>query len=200
MVASVPAAALADGDPASDVLASQNVFLASDANASLAQQAQLEAVVQAAANSGYPVRVALIASPTDLGSVNELWRRPQSYAQFLGEELSLTYRGTVLVVMPNGFGLYRARAVPAAERAALTSLPAPTTSLAAGAVSAVVELAAVGGYAPLAFRAVTSTGTSTVDVLAWIVFGAGCALILLAWIASLRARPLRGRAASQGAA
>ena len=49
----------------------------------------------------------MIASPTDLGSVTELWRQPQNYARFLAQELSLLYRGPLLVVMPNGYGRYR---------------------------------------------------------------------------------------------
>ncbi|HXB65940.1 MAG TPA: hypothetical protein VNV42_13810 [Solirubrobacteraceae bacterium] len=103
----VPAAARADGDPASDVLVSESLFLPADAGLSTARQAQLEAALGDSQRAGYPLRVALIASPADLGSVGELWRRPQSYAEFLGDELSLVYRGTLLVAMPNGYGLYR---------------------------------------------------------------------------------------------
>ena len=33
-----------------------------------------------------------------------LWRNPRGYARFLGIELSLAYKGRLLVVMPNGFG------------------------------------------------------------------------------------------------
>ena len=73
----------------------------------LEQQAQLVALLAAARRSGYQLRVALIASSTDLGSVTELWRQPQSYAQFLGQELSLVYRGPVL-----GGHAQRLRAVP----------------------------------------------------------------------------------------
>ena len=48
--------------------------------------------------------MAIIAKPDDLGSVTSLWREPQAYAHFLGLELSLAYKGRLLVVMPNGFG------------------------------------------------------------------------------------------------
>jgi hypothetical protein len=37
--------------------------------------------------------------------VSALWRHPETYARFLGAELALVYRGTVMVVMPNGYGL-----------------------------------------------------------------------------------------------
>ncbi|MBV8430338.1 MAG: hypothetical protein JO244_04200, partial [Solirubrobacterales bacterium] len=99
-------AALADGDPASDVLATQTLFLPQDAQVPLAEQAQLARLLQEAARSGYQIRLALIASPSDLGSITELWRQPATYASFLGQELSLTYRGLLVVIMPNGFGLY----------------------------------------------------------------------------------------------
>ena len=102
---SLAASARADGDPASDVLATQSLFLPQDAGVPLAQQNQLTALLEAAASSGYQIRVAIIASSSDLGSVTELWRQPQTYARFLGQELSLVYHGPLLVVMPNGFGL-----------------------------------------------------------------------------------------------
>jgi hypothetical protein len=51
------------------------------------------------------------ASRSDLGSVTELWRQPQSYARFLDQELSLSlvYHGPLLVAMPGGFGYYDPR-------------------------------------------------------------------------------------------
>jgi cytochrome oxidase Cu insertion factor (SCO1/SenC/PrrC family)/thiol-disulfide isomerase/thioredoxin len=98
------APAAADGDPGSDVLVYQPLFLASDANIPIAQQVQLGDVLHAAARVGFPVRVAIIATPSDLGAVTALWQKPRAYARFLGIELSLTYRGRLLVVMPNGIG------------------------------------------------------------------------------------------------
>jgi protein SCO1/2 len=96
--------ARADGDPASDVLVSQTVFLPSDAGVSAQQQAQLVRLLRASAHAGFPVRVAVISSGYDLGSVTALWRKPRAYARFLGIELSLVHRQPLLVVMPNGFG------------------------------------------------------------------------------------------------
>jgi cytochrome oxidase Cu insertion factor (SCO1/SenC/PrrC family) len=96
--------ARADGDPASDVLVSQTVFLPSDASVSAHQQAQLVGLLRASAHAGFPVRVAVISSSYDLGSVTALWRKPHAYARFLGIELSLVHRQPLLVVMPNGFG------------------------------------------------------------------------------------------------
>jgi hypothetical protein len=73
VVSVLPATGGADVDPASDALASESLFLPRDANVPLSRQAQLVALLQAAARAGYPVRVALIAGPTDLGSVTGPW-------------------------------------------------------------------------------------------------------------------------------
>ncbi len=101
-----PGWALADGDPASDVLASQSLFLPADGGFKQSDAAQLSGLLAAAQRAGVPIRVALISTPADLGSVGALWRKPQPYAQFLGQELSQVFRGTVVVVMPNGVGTY----------------------------------------------------------------------------------------------
>jgi cytochrome oxidase Cu insertion factor (SCO1/SenC/PrrC family) len=101
----LPAAARADGDPASDVLLSQRLFLPSDAGATAAQGARLGALLASAERAGLPIRVAVVASAYDLGSVTALWRRPRVYAEFLGIELSLVHRQPLIVVMPDGLGL-----------------------------------------------------------------------------------------------
>lgn len=98
-------AAWADGDPASDVLLSQVAFLPSDAGLSPAQEGQLTGLLRAAARAGAPLRVAVIPNSYDLGSITELWKKPETYARFLGAELSLVYKHPLLVVMPNGLGL-----------------------------------------------------------------------------------------------
>jgi hypothetical protein len=189
-------AARADGDPASDVLATQSLFLPQDANVSASEQVELGDLLSSAARSGYPIRVALIGSATDLGSVTELWRQPQSYADFLGQELSLVYRGPLLVVMPNGFGLYHAAG--ALARPALTGLPEAggATGIGAFAVTAVQRLASAVGH-PLPVPSVSAPSASaSSDPAAWIAFSIGAALVALAWAASFRAKPLRlpGRA------
>jgi hypothetical protein len=108
----------------------------------------------------------------------------------------------VLVVMPNGFGLYRDGVAPGVERAALlrAGLSDEKGSLASSAVSAVRALAAASGHALSlsSAHAVSSPGKSSPsarDVTAWIVFLVGAWLVAIAWWASLRARrpSLRGR-------
>ncbi len=190
-------AARADGDPASDVLVSQHAFVPWDAAATAGEQARLQAVLAAAARRGFPIRVALIASASDLGSVTALWRQPQNYAEFLGQELVLAVHAPLLVVMPNGFGLYEADGPLRAEHAALADggPPAVGARLAPTAITAVRKLAAATGHAlpAEAFAQAPDAGRSpaSAETVAWIVFAAGAVLIVLAWVASHRARPLR---------
>ena len=97
-------AARADGDPGSDVLVYQNLFVAADANISIPQQVELGNLLTSADQAGFPIRVAVISQPADLGAITALWRKPAAYADFLGTELSLAYAQRLLIVMPSGFG------------------------------------------------------------------------------------------------
>ena len=114
--------ARADGDPASDYLVSRQVFVSSQQGVESSAQRNLLATVGAANRAGFAIRVAIISSDYDLGSITALWRKPALYARFLGLELAPAYRGRLLVVMPNGFGLSwpghrsRSRATGACER------------------------------------------------------------------------------------
>ena len=96
--------ARADGDPASDYLLSKQVFLTSESTSESPAERQLVNAVQAANRSGFSIRVAIISTDYDLGSITELWHRPRIYARFLGLELSGVYKQRLLVVMPNGYG------------------------------------------------------------------------------------------------
>src|SRR5581483_10522920 len=95
-------AARADGDPASDVLYFQDVFLPY-AKPSAGAAKQLESAVAAANKAGFRIKVAVIQSEQDLGSVPSLFNRQDIYARFLGAELKLFYTQRLLVVMPAGF-------------------------------------------------------------------------------------------------
>ena len=138
--------ARADGDPASDYLWSQSIYV--PVGTSSTARAQLQAVVDAARTAKLPVKVAVIGSAYDLGSLTPLWRRPQSYARFLGAELSNRFHGLLLVAMPNGFGVYRAGGRVTPEVHALRSLTptAGTSGLLASAAAAVRSIAAVDGH------------------------------------------------------
>jgi hypothetical protein len=187
------AAARADGDPASDVLSEQTLYLPSDAGVTANQQAQLASLLAVAGRAGYQLRVALVASQADLGSIPALWRQPQKYALFLGYELSLLYHGVLLVVMPNGYGLYRSAGLPSVEASALAATRAPGQDLGTAALTAIQRLAGASGHPLQLPHAIAPTPTSTEDTASWLAFAIGAALIALAWTASLRARPLRVR-------
>jgi hypothetical protein len=107
--------ARADADPASDSLYVGRIFLPLSANVSPRLARQLAADTVAAEKAGRPIRVALIASKTDLGGVPALFGKPTTYARFLAAELQFVYPGKVLIVMPQGAAL--------AERARLVANP-----------------------------------------------------------------------------
>jgi hypothetical protein len=98
--------ALADGDPASDILAPADarVYMTLAA-ADPALEKKLDTTTQQVTDAGLPIKVAIIGNRTDLGAVPQLWAKPQTYARFLGSELRFIYKDTLLVVMPQGFGI-----------------------------------------------------------------------------------------------
>ena len=151
--------AAADGDPGSDVLVNQSLFLPSDAGVDVPEQTQLGDLLRRAQATGFPVRVAIIAHPDDLGAITELRDKPHSYAQFLGVELSLAFKGPLLVVMPNGFGLNwpgHAAAIRAAARE-LAGVKITAGGLVTATAIAVDRLSASYGTRP----ATTSTSSGS---------------------------------------
>ena len=62
----------ADGDPASDYLLSMSAFVPPDANVPNGDAQQLRTVLATAKARGYEIRVALIATTYDMGSVATL--------------------------------------------------------------------------------------------------------------------------------
>jgi len=147
----VPGAVLADGDPASDYLISQSAFVPSDTSVSTAEAGALTELLNREQRAGFPIRVAVIARRSDLGADGVIYRHPQYYASFLGEELSYFYRHELLVVMPNGYGVYKGGGVPAADVRTLARLPAPKSGsgddLVRAAMAAVQALAKAHGAA-----------------------------------------------------
>ena len=137
----------ADGDPASDYLITQRVFLPYDTQIPKSDQQVLQGIVADAHRKGYPIRVALIGSDYDLGSVTVLWKQPKRYAKFLAEELQFVHKDPLLTVMPNGMGFYWVGHKSAGEKATLADIPiAPGGhGLAQAATRAVQQLAAARG-------------------------------------------------------
>jgi cytochrome oxidase Cu insertion factor (SCO1/SenC/PrrC family) len=136
-----------DGDPASDYLLTNQVFLTSQSATVSPAQQELLTAVRGANRAGFAVRVAIISSAYDLGAITPLWRKPSLYARFLGVELSLAYRQRLLVVMPNGFGFNWPGHSSADADRLLAAVPMGTGSdgLAGSAQTAVRRLAGAGG-------------------------------------------------------
>ncbi|HEY3613421.1 MAG TPA: hypothetical protein VGK92_06940 [Gaiellales bacterium] len=99
-------AALADGDPASDVLQPESVrvYMTNGTKDAKLEQG-LQKTAQSISDAGLPIKVAVIGNKTDLGAVPQLWAKPAIYAKFLGAELRFVYHDTLLVVMPQGLGV-----------------------------------------------------------------------------------------------
>jgi hypothetical protein len=146
------APALADGDPASDVLITDSVYLPFQAP-SAGVATRLRRVVNAAKGTGQTVRVAVIHSPQDLGAVPNLYGHPQEYANLLATELQNPVepgargnREELLIVMPAGYGT---RNVPEKVAHMLRGVELPSDAdpdtLAAAAGWAVQELARANG-------------------------------------------------------
>jgi hypothetical protein len=169
--------AAADGDPASDVLITQSLFLPQDAPVTSTQAAQLAQLLREAGRAGYKIRVAVVPSAADLGSVTELWRRPQTYAEFLAQEIGLIYHGTLLIVMPNGLGFQapqRPVGLPQHLPAGVRTL-VPGANAGTAAIAAVRALAAASGH-PLRLPQVRTSDAATVRTIEDVVFLVGLAI------------------------
>ncbi len=155
--------ARADGDPGSDVLVYQDLFAGSDAGLSVQQQVGLGGLLKAAARAGFPIRVAIIASPFDLGAVTGLWQHPRTYARFLGLELSLAYKQRLLVVMPNGLGFNWPGhpSQPAYRVLSGIAIGSGGSGLFAATEAAVGKLASAGGVKLPAAQSAANSGETT---------------------------------------
>ena len=145
----------ADGDPASDYLLTQSVYVPYQAPSPTVLDALARAVDDVYVH-GNRVKVALIYSEEDMGSIPSLFGQPADYARFLGVELGLWYIGPLLVVMPAGFGIYDGGRSTAAEEQVLRSVPISAGSpdeLAGSAKTALERLAAAGALSSADIRA-----------------------------------------------
>jgi hypothetical protein len=107
LAAALPAApaALADGDPASDTLLYADAFYPYRPNlVPKPLQQALDGMLRETRRKGFGLKVAIIAAPTDLGSVPQLFTSPQPYADLLTKEITYNNHPRVLVVLPAGIG------------------------------------------------------------------------------------------------
>ncbi|HEX6679851.1 MAG TPA: hypothetical protein VF063_04320 [Gaiellaceae bacterium] len=171
------AGARANGDPASDVLPFSTVYFSIKSPQSSASGRDLLKITKAAAKKKRPIRVAVIAMPSDLGLIQSLWQKPQPYAEFLGKELFqfARYKGTTLIAMPNGYGVYGPLA--AKGRPALARLPKPGTGdldkLGEDAATATRRIAAANGEV-LPPPSSGSSGTPT-----WVIAAAALGVVVV---------------------
>ena len=98
-----PAAALADGDPASDILLFQDAYLPYFPPPAKAEAQTLSRLLGQLRRDGYPMKVALIQSTGDLGAYPDLFGRPADYAKLLESELAIRVKKPhLLIVMAEG--------------------------------------------------------------------------------------------------
>src|SRR4051794_8245135 len=143
----IPPAAHADGDPASDVLLLQDVYLPYQPVVPKPVADALTRTVKQLRKEGYPLKVAVIATKTDLGTVPQFFGRPAAYAPFLESEIKFNKAKPLLVVMEAGYGTAAmdpklASAVAGVEKPASGSADA----LGRAAIDAVLRIAAVAGH------------------------------------------------------
>jgi hypothetical protein len=173
--------AKADGDPASDWLLTRPTFFPPDAGVSSSDQNALTAMLESAKAQGYTLRVALIASQYDMGSVTVLWKRPTDYAPFLSQELKFIYKHRVLIAMPNGFAIANDGKRDPAEQQVVGKLTPPKpfqgAALVAAVETAVRELAARQGIVLATPSVAAGGGSSTTRDR--ILIGVGAAVLAL---------------------
>lgn len=172
--------ALADGDPASDVLYGDNVFLSLVSPQTNAKGRELESLTTSAAKQHFVVKVAVINSATDLGAIPQLYGRASKYAKFLRMELTWGgFKGTLIVVMngdPGGVAAVGPGAAAAQAQLATLKIPpgASLDQLGDVAIRA-VQLVAAANHVSLASASSSKSQTSSrliigAGLLAFIVF------------------------------
>ncbi len=177
----VASAARADGDPASDYLLSRPLFVPQDDGVPAENVAQLTSVLADARARGYTIRVALIGTRYDMGSVYELWKIPKTYARFLGQELRFLYKGRLLVVMPNGLATSTSGVATPKDQAVVDRIAPPGAdgaAMANAAARAVQRLAAQSGVVVALPALSAPKGSSANSDRLKIVVGAAILVVL----------------------
>ncbi len=182
--------AVADGDPASDVLLGLNVFYPYSPPVSASLQKSLNAETAAARRARFPIKVALIASPVDLGAIPALFGKPKQYASFLDQEISFGGpKPPLLVVMPAGYGVSGLSGTAAAAVASLTKpRTAASNDLARAAILAVPSLAAAAGHPLATVRGSSSAPARSGSPVATIVIVALACVAIAAGVLLFRRR------------
>ena len=189
-LALTPVAARADGDPASDVLLLQDVYLPYAPGVPGPLGKTITNLLKTTRKAGFPLKVAIIADPKDLGAVPQFFGKPQSYAPFLQSEIAFNSKRPLLVVMPVGYG---AAALPRGSETGLQGLDPPKSAngedLGRSAVTAIVKLSAAAGHPVPTPKLPKAGGGGGGGTSPLIVFGVPVALLALGGVlAALRRR------------
>jgi hypothetical protein len=186
----LPAAAKADGDPASDVLLLQDSYLPYAPAVPKPVSDALNRTLKDVRKKGYPIKVAVIQSKNDLGAVPQFIGRPQPYAGFLESEIAFNKPKPLLIVMKEGYGTAAmkpeiAKAVAGLEKPKDGS----SDALARSAIDAVVKLAAASGHPVVKPKLPASASGGGGGTSPAIIFGVPVLLLALGGLlAAIRAR------------
>jgi hypothetical protein len=196
----MPSTAQADGDPASDVLLLQDVYLPYQPVVPKPISDALTRTVKQLHAKGFPLKVAVIASATDLGTVPQFLGRPGPYAGFLESEIKFNKAKPLLVVMQAGYGT---AAIPPNIAASVSGLAKPKSGkpddLGRAGIDAVLRIAAATGH-PLPrprLPASSSGGGKGGGTSPAIIFGVPVLLLAIGGgLAAIRARQSADRTTS----
>ena len=187
----LPAQAAADGDPASDVLLLQDVYLPYAPGVPQPLGKTITDLLKTTRKAGFPLKVAIVAQPKDLGAVPQYFDKPQSYAPFLESEIAFNSKKPLLVVMPAGYGF---AGLPTGTDQALEGVDPPKSAggedLGRAAVTAIVKLSEAAGHpVPTPKLPKASSGGGGGGTSPAIVFGVPVALLALGGLlAAIRRR------------
>jgi len=141
--------ALADGDPASDVLLFQDAYLPYFPAPSRPEVQTLTRLLGQVRRDGYPMKVALIQSNGDLGANPDLLGRPADYAELLESELTIRVKKPHLVIVMAEGGLAGRNLGPEGEEildGIAIDTAAESDGLVRAAIQAVSEIATANGH------------------------------------------------------
>jgi hypothetical protein len=180
--------AIADIDPASDVLETQDTFLPYQPKTCTKLANSLRDLTKKTRKAGYPIKIAVIGSPPDLGGATQFTGLPQDYAKFLDGELRVyapdfgkivLASQPLLVVMPNGFA-YEPRNARFSRllKGVLIPRNARSNELVRAALVAVPKLAQAAGH-PVPASSVSLSGCSGSSDSSALLLGGGAALLVL---------------------
>jgi len=185
----LPTSAAGDGDPASDVLLGENVFYPYTPVVAPSVAAKLNGETDAATRAGFPIKVALIASPTDLGVIPSVFGHPQQYADFLYREITFAGATHLLVVMAAGYGVQGAKPTVVAAAQAMAKPAGPSsTALAQAAISVVAKMASASGHPLPGTVAAASAGAGGGDRTVLLIALVAAALLVSGALVGLRVR------------